>query len=140
MEICKKMRRNVISGAAAVIFGLLIALGPQFLFKVCGVHDGEIPRCNWVARMEIAAGVLIAALGICMIILSDMKIQLGLTIGVFLAVLVSASLMINEFVGFCREPEMACQKNTLPALIVICALVFAGAVFNMIYLERKTKV
>ena len=137
------MKRNVISGSAAVLFGLLIALGPQFIFKVCGVelhHDDEIIRCNWVARMEIATGALIAALGVCIIFISDFKIQLGLTIGIFMADIVSASFLINQFVGLCREPEMACQKVTLPALVVICSLLFAGAVFNMIYLERKTRV
>jgi len=90
--------------------------------------------------MYIATGALIALLGICIIIISDVKIQLGLTIGIFLADIVSASFLINKFIGLCRDPEMACQKAALPALIVICSLLFAGAVFYMIYLERKTRV
>ena len=133
------MKNRSISGAAAVFIGLLITLGPQLLFKVCESPDGEILHCHWTARAEIIPGLLIAALGVFLIIFSDYKIRLGLTIGIFLAGIVAGIIPIQQFIGVCREADAVCRKVTFPALIALSAAVLAGSVINMIYLERKTK-
>ncbi|MDR1956365.1 MAG: DUF4418 family protein [Treponema sp.] len=79
---------------AAIIFGLLIALGPQFLFKVCGpvspmaAHDGggqTWMKCHWSAQAEIGVGFLLAALGIGLLLSASKDTRLGLTVGVFLS-------------------------------------------------------
>jgi hypothetical protein len=100
------MKKLIIS-TIVIMIGLLISLGPQFLFKICRpaiVSSGNIddccaepevnsccvptvsnlPVCYWTARAEIGMGLLIIALGICMIVFTDPKTQLGLLIGTFL--------------------------------------------------------
>jgi len=133
------MKRNIISGGAAVLFGLLLILGPQFIFKVCGQHGSGFPVCHWSGLAELCVGILIAALGICIILISDFKVQLGLTAGVFLAAVVAGLIPYEIFFGVCDNDTMTCRIAALPALTVISALLFIGAVFNMIYLEKKTR-
>ena len=133
------MKKSIISGAAAIIFGLLIALGPQFLFKVCGVHDDSLPRCYWAARAELCMGILIAAMGICMLFLSDMKTQLGMSISIFLMGIIALLIPFDKFISFCKDAELVCRRVTFPILTVLSSLVVLGALINMAYLEKKTK-
>jgi hypothetical protein len=43
------MNIRVFGGAVAVALGLLIALGPQFLFKVCEPMEDNFMKCHWTA-------------------------------------------------------------------------------------------
>ena len=133
------MKKNIISGSLSIFFGLLITLGPKFLFKVCGIEDADIPRCHWAFRAEICAGIVITALGICLIIFSDLKIQLGLTISGFLMGIVTFIIPIDLFIGGCQDKTAVCRTITFPILYVLGAIVVIGAVINMLLLERKIK-
>lgn len=133
------MKRNLICGGAAILFGLLIALGPQFLFKTCGIHDDDVPVCYWAARAEISMGILIAALGVYLIFFTNIKVQLGLTISIFMSGIVAGLIPFDIFFGVCKDTSMVCYRVTLPALTVISALLIIGAVVNMMLLEKKTR-
>ena len=132
------MKNRIISGAAAIIAGLLIALGPQFLFKVCPVVGDMIMKCHWSAQAEIGIGGLIAALGIALVIFSNPQTRLGLTIGIFLSGIL-ALLIPHVLIGGCSMHGMACRKITFPAITVISILLLAGMAFNGLYLTRKKK-
>jgi hypothetical protein len=129
------MKNRIISGGAVIVFGLLIALGPQFLFKVCPV--GEIVmKCHWSARAEIGVGALIAALGIAFTIFASSRTRLGLSIGIFLAG-VLALLIPHALIGGCPMHTMQCRKVAFPAITVIGILLLIGAAMNAVYLARK---
>jgi hypothetical protein len=131
------MKKNIIIGSVVIALGLLISLGPQFLFKVCTVHgDGGFPHCHWSAQAEIGIGILIVALGICMIIFKDPKTLLGLSIAVFLSGIVSLGI-IHFLVGGCGSMAMACRRVAFPALTVesVILLVFSAVV--VVYIEMK---
>jgi hypothetical protein len=131
------MKNRIVSGGAVIIFGLLIALGPQFLFKVCPVVDGMYMKCHWSARAEIGiGGPLIAGLGIALIVFANSKIRLGLTIGIFLSG-VLALLIPHALIGGCAMHSMSCRKITFPAITVISILLLIGAALNAFYLARK---
>ena len=132
------MKKNIISGIAALISGLLIALGPQFLFKVCGGHDDVFPRCHWSAQAEIGTGIIIAALGICLLLFSDRETHFGLTVAVFLTSIV-ALFIPHWLIGGCDEMATACRRLAFPALTVVCSLTLIGSVIYIIYLGRKIK-
>jgi hypothetical protein len=133
------MKNRIISGGAVIIFGLLIALGPQFLFKVCPVVDGMFMRCHWSARAEIGVGgPLIAVLGIALVFFANPKIRLGLTIGVFLSG-VLALLIPHALIGGCSMHSMACRKVAFPAITVSSILLLITATLNGLYLARKKK-
>jgi hypothetical protein len=131
------MRNRIYTGSAAILLGLLIALGPQFLFKVCPVGDLAM-KCHWTAQAEIGIGVLIAALGAALILFASAETRLGLTIGIFLSG-VLALLIPHALIGGCPMHTMQCRKITFPAITVISVLLLIGAAFNAVYLTRKTE-
>jgi hypothetical protein len=130
------MKNRIVSGGAALAAGLLIALGPKFLFKVCPVMGDMVMKCHWSAQAEIGVGGLIAALGLALIVFAGPKTRLGLTIGIFLAG-VLALLIPHALIGGCPGHSMACRKITFPAITVISILLLIGAAFNALYLARK---
>lgn len=131
------MKIRIIGGSAAVVLGLLIAAGPQFLFKVCGLTaDGGFMRCHWSAQAEIGVGSLIAALGLASFFFASSKIRMGLTIGIFLSA-VLALLIPHGLIGGCGMHSMACRKVAFPAITVISILLLIGAGLYTAYLARK---
>jgi hypothetical protein len=130
------MKNRIISGGTALVFGLLIALGPQFLFKVCPVMEGIAMKCHWSARAEIGIGALIAALGIALIVFVSPKTRLGLTIGIFLSG-VLALLVPHALIGGCVMHSMPCRKIAFPSITVISILLLIGSALNTLYLTRK---
>ena len=130
------MKNRIMLGGGVVVFGLLIALGPQFLFKVCPIRGDMIMKCHWSAQAEIGVGALIAALGIGLIVFANPKTRLGLTIGVFLSG-VLALLIPHALIGGCPGHLMPCRKITFPALTVISILLLIAAAINALYLARR---
>jgi hypothetical protein len=130
------MKNRIIGGVSAVVLGLLVALGPQFLFKVCETMGDTFMKCHWSAQAEIGIGALIAALGIAITLFSSPKTRLGLVIGIFLSGIL-ALLIPHVLIGGCSMPSMQCRKIAFPAITVIGILILIGAALNAIYLARK---
>jgi hypothetical protein len=130
------MKNRIILGGGVIVFGLLIALGPQFLFKVCPVAGDTVMKCHWSARAEIGVGALIAALGIGLALFANPQIRLGLTIGIFLSGLL-ALLVPHALIGGCPMHGMACRKIAFPAITVISILLLIVTALNTLYLARK---
>ena len=167
------MKKAIISGAIVIVLGLLIALGPQFLFKVCAPmpvteeaesvtehsadaesaaeqsaeapDNADPPRvvsyayshCHWSAQAEIGLGLLIVALGGCMLVFTDRKTHLGLLIGIALASIIA--LAVPHFlIGGCRNIAMKCHRVAFPALTVESAvlLVFSAIMITVIAMEK----
>ena len=150
------MKKAIIIGIVAIILGMLISFGPQFLFKVCSpmtmstdllADDGacgcsgdtiNFPVCHWTARAEIGIGFLIVALGICLMFFSDLKTQQGLTIGIFLTSIIALSIP-HVLIGGCSVMTMACRRIAFPILSFICILTLIGSVMYLIHIEGKLK-
>ena len=133
------MKKHWIYGTVLAVLGLLIALGPRFLFKVCTPGCsccGDIPQCHWTAQAEIGMGFLISALGFCFFVFSDPKIHLGLFIGVFLASIVSLLIPVS-LIGGCQELTMTCNRIAIPALVIENVILMAFSLFMIIMLARK---
>lgn len=116
----------VISG----VFGLLIAIVPQFLLPVCSASIETkagrfIPmRCFWTARVELAVGALIVLVSILLFLSRNRSTTLYLHI-VLTGLGVVALLLPTNLIGVCMSPTMPCRIGTLPALIVLSGLVIA---------------
>jgi len=130
------MKRNILFGSVVIVLGLLIALGPQFLFKVCAHGENGYPHCHWSAQAELGIGFLITALGICMIVFTDHKTHLGLSIGIFLAGII-ALFIPHALIGGCGMMTMQCHKVAFPALTAesVVLLVFSAVI--AVYIEMK---
>jgi len=130
------MKKSIIIGAIVIALGFLIALGPQYLFKVCAPHGGTFTLCHWTARAELGMGMIIAALGICLIVFNDPKTQIGITIGILLI-----SIMVIGFpyalIGGCKGSEMACRKIAFPALAIEGSILLVYSIIVVVFSEMK---
>ncbi|MDR0495936.1 MAG: DUF4418 family protein, partial [Treponema sp.] len=110
---------------------------PQFLFKVCSHGEDGFPHCHWTAQGEIGIGLLIAALGACMITFTDPKTHLGLIIGVLMASLIALAIP-NFLIGGCGSLAMQCRKLAFPALTAesVALLVFSAIMLTIIALQK----
>jgi len=133
------MKKRII-GFIFTALGLLLALGPQFLFKVCErTHMDEMPmKCYWSAQAEIGIGAVIAALGIALIVFTCARIRLGLVIGILLSG-INALLIPYVLIGGCTMHTMPCRKIAFPAITVISLLLLIGAGIYTVYLAREKK-
>jgi len=130
-------KSSIIIGAVVVVIGLLIALGPQFIFKACPQHeDGVWSQCHWSVQAELGMGILIAAIGICMMVFADPKIHFGLTITTFLSAFV-ALFIPHLLIGGCSNAEMTCHKVAFPALTAESVVLLAASIVYIVYLEKK---
>ena len=131
------MKRTVIISAIVIALGLLIALGPQFLFKVCDHGEDGYLLCHWSAQAEIGIGLLIVALGACMIVFTDNKTRLGLLIGTLLASIIALAIP-NFLVGGCGMMTMKCRKVAFPALTVesVFLLIFSAIIVTIIIIQK----
>jgi hypothetical protein len=130
------MKKNIIISSIVITLGLLVSLGPQFVFKVCeGGCCGNL--CNISAAAEVGVGLFIVALGACMLVYTDPKTQLGFVIGLFMASIVA--LAIPHFlIGGCAGLEMNCRRVAFPALTVeSVTLMILSSVLAAIILMRK---
>ena len=131
------MKKAIISGSIVILLGLLISLGPQFLFKVCDHGEDGYSHCHWSAQAEIGLGFLIVALGGCMLVFTDQKTHLGLLIGIALASIIA--LAVPHFlIGGCGMMTMRCRKVGFPALTVESAvlLVFSAIMITVIAIQK----
>ena len=119
-----------------ILLGLLIALGPQFLFKACGHGEDGFPQCHWSTQAEIGMGIIIAALGVCMIVFRDPKTLTGLLIGTFLASLV-ALFIPHTLIGGCATMTMRCRRIAFPAITAESIILLVFSAVLIVFLEMK---
>ena len=130
------MKKTYIFGSTITVLGLLIAFGPHFLFKICGHGETAYPHCFWSAQAETGVGLLIAALGVCAIVFSNLKTQLGLVIGVLLSAFVALAVP-NFLIGGCGSMAMACRKIAFPALTAESVLLLILSACLVMYMTTR---
>jgi len=105
----------------------------------CGTSISDYPVCFWTVQAVLGLAFLIIALGLCIIVFSDPRINLGLSIGIFLSGIV-ALFIPNSLIPGCSSLDMACKTAALPAVTVISAILIALTAAYIVYLEIKNKV
>ena len=133
------MKKSFFYGTIFVVLGLVIALGPKFLFRICTIGCfccSDIPQCYWTSQAEIGMGFFIAALGFCFFVFTDPKINFGLLIGVFFAGIVSLLIPVS-LIGGCNIATMSCRSIAFPALIIENIILLVFSLFLIITLSRK---
>jgi len=130
--------KNIIKGAIGALLGIVIAYGPQFLFKACpfGCCGKDIPQCYWSTQTVIGLGMMIAALGLFMIIFTDPKTQFGLLIGIFVTAIITI-LIPYAIIGGC--PGMRCYRVTFPGIAITASLTLAYSAFFGFRIKYKEK-
>jgi hypothetical protein len=130
------MKKNIILSAIVIASGLLIGLGPHFLFKVCEAGCcGNL--CNISAYAETGVGLFVLALGICLMVYPDPQTQLGLLIGIISAGIVALAIP-HALIGGCGGMTMDCRRVAFPALTIesVVLLVVAAIMVAIIVMKR----
>ena len=133
-----KSVKHVVFSIIFLVSGLLIAFGPQFIFKICDQHHGEITNCFWTARALLGTGILIALLGILSLLFKNTGVLTGLGISILLNSLL-AFLISNVLIGMCEHSTMDCRLITLPVLNVISIPVIVLAAVHVFLLSRSLR-
>lgn len=94
--------------------------------------------CHYTAVTELYVGIGIAAIGGLMIVINKKLVRARLSVllgvaGIF------AMLVPTVLVGVCGSAKMECHALTLPALIIVSAIVIAFSGINAIYLFKADK-
>lgn len=133
------MSKNKITGIVIALLGLLTALIPTVIFKVCAAMDGKFMKCHWTSQTEVAIGIATLVLGV-FIVLSKEKAA-GAAYAVASAINgVLVILIPTVVIGVCGSADMPCHSGTKPALIIAGALIIVTALINAVsYIVSKKK-
>lgn len=117
--------------------GILIFAGPTYLFKVCAPGCcSSYPECHWLQKAMLGMGMIITALGVFLFIFNDNKIQLGMTIGLFLVGIITL-LCIYVIIGGCTIKTMNCRLLTIPILTILGIIVTVYSGVNVLIMRKK---
>ncbi len=129
-----KVKKRVIFGAIVTILGFLLAVGPWYIFKVCG----STMKCFWSGRAELGIGILVIILGILNMAVSSIQVRLGLNLALIFVGIQSA-LIPTWLIGVCSMPKMSCHAVASPSILAISILVTLLALVNVFYLSSLGK-
>ena len=133
------MNKIRLTGIVIAVLGLLTALIPTVIFKVCEAMDGKFMKCHWTSQTEVAVGIATLVLGV-LIVLSKEKAA-GAAYAVASAINgVLVILIPTVVIGVCGSADMPCHSGTKPALIIAGALIIVTALINAVsYIVSKKK-
>jgi hypothetical protein len=132
------MRKYVVGDGVIILLGLLLAFGPRFLFRPCGVMEGNIPLCHWSCQAELGMGLVTAFLGIFLICFNEVKTKIGLLIGIFLTNIVALAIP-HALIGGCGMMSMRCRRITFPALSITSVVILLFTVGYVFLLDARLR-
>ena len=131
------MSKNKITGIVIALLGLLTALIPTVIFKVCAAMDGKFMKCHWTSQVEVALGIAVLVLGLLIVLAKENAASSAYAA----ASAINGVLVIlipTVVIGVCGSADMPCNSGTKPALIIAGALIIVVALINTIsYLASK---
>lgn len=128
------MTRKLSTTLPAIIFGVLIAVGPQTFAHVCEVKDDMPMACHYTAQAVLGIGVVMSLLGVIGLFVKP-QMRAGLNIAVALNALLAIAVP-TVLIGVCSGAMMHCHMATRPTLIVLGALAAVCALVAA-YLDAK---
>lgn len=132
------MKNRVVSGGSYILLGLLISLGPLYLFRVCEAMGDEFMICHWTSRAELGVGLLISILGVLILLIPSAQTRSGVNISIAFTGVLAFSIP-TVLIGVCEMPKMNCHAVTAPSILVTSILVVLLSIANGIYLVKKSK-
>jgi hypothetical protein len=132
------LKNKGLNGIIFFVLGLLVALGPTYLFRVCVPDKNGFPQCHWSAQAEIGIGVLVSVLSIGIIIFEDRKICFGLVIGVFFLGILALCIP-HILIGGCAMLSMSCRKTAFPFISLVSIVLLVYSLINAVFLIGRRK-
>ena len=133
------MNKIKITGIVTAVLGLLTALIPTQIFKVCEAMDGKFMKCHWTSQVEVALGIATVVLGLLLILSKEKAAASAYAV----ASAINGALVIlipTVVIGVCGSADMSCNSGTRPALIIAGSLIIlTGLIGAVSYLASKKK-
>ena len=133
------MNKIKITGIVTAVLGLLTALIPTHIFKVCEAMDGKFMKCHWTSQVEVALGIATVVLGLLLILSKEKAAASAYAV----ASAINGALVIlipTVVIGVCGSADMSCNSGTRPALIIAGSLIIVtGLIGAVSYLASKKK-
>lgn len=127
------MKRKILS-IGTIVVGLLLAWGPQFLFRPCPTTE-KVMKCFWSCRALIVVGCVVALIGLLRLLAKSGEARRLLSVTAA-ALLVGAILIPTVVIGGCAKEDMACKMLTFP---ITHSLSVIGLVLQGIALLEREK-
>lgn len=133
------MNKTRLTGIVIAVLGLLTALIPTVIFKVCEAMDGKFMKCHWTSQTEVAIGIATLVLGVFIVLFKEKAAGAAYAV----ASAINGVLIIlipTVVIGVCGSADMPCHSGTKPALIIAGALIIVTALINAVsYIVSKKK-
>lgn len=131
------MKNKVINAIFYIIIGLILAIGPYTLFKVCDTTE-MVMKCFWSVRAETVLGGLLVFAGVISLILKGKEALYAVNLN-SLAIGIAAILVPSKLIGGCAKEMMACRSVTFPSIYIISVIVIVFSIVNVVYLFKAGK-
>ena len=121
------MMKQKIIFIGSTLTGLLLAWGPQVLFRPCPTTE-KFMKCFWSCRALIVVGCVLALIGLLQLLAKNTETRKALSV-VALALFLGAILIPTVVIGGCAKEDMACRLLTFPIThgLAVVGLVLQGA-------------
>lgn len=129
------MKNKLINAFFYIIMGILLAVGPYTLFRVCDTSE-KVMKCWWSVRAETAIGGLLVFAGILILLLKSKEIQYAINLNT-IATGIVAILIPSKLIGGCAKEMMPCRSLTFPSIYIISVAIIIFSIGNIIYLKKK---
>ena len=126
--------KQKIAAAGTILVGLLLALGPQFLFRPCPTTE-KVMKCFWSCRALIVVGCVAALVGLLLLAARSAETRKALNVVAF-ALFLGAILIPTVVIGGCVKEDMACKLVTFP---ITHSLSVVGLVLQIVSFLGKEK-
>lgn len=132
------MKNRIFGGIGLVLTGVLLAVGPHTIFKICDQshHQAGASNCFWTSQALLGIGLVFALLGLVYMAFKSASVRAGLSLSAAGNMLLTF-LTANVFIGMDADAMMACRVTTLPAVNTIAVIGFILTAVNTIYLLRQ---
>lgn len=132
------MKNRLGLGIFYIVIGILMSLGPKYIFVGCELNPDHPMKCWWSTQAILGIGILFIIIGICYILIKSKEINLGISlISVFIGIY---SIAIPKFlIGGCKNGAMPCVAIEFPSIYLVCGVLIIVSIVNIIYLRQKTK-
>jgi hypothetical protein len=129
------MKNRISIGVVYVIAGLLIAIGPHTVFKVCEPSK-MIMKCYWAANAETGTGIILVIVGILYLLLEQGQAKLAISV-LSLVTGVIAILITTVLIGGCEDLTSPCRSYSFPIINTVSALSILVSAGNIAFITRQ---